>query len=248
GADRRGPVGIRRVTLRDDRRRVVDRNRARHKRVIAKHVAQSTTRLLESVVRVGTARVANLGKVRAWGKTGTTENYGDAWFVGATDRLTVAVWVGYPNEVRPMRSEYRGQPVAGGTYPAQIWRDFMLGVIQADQQRLERQCEREEGRRKPGEKPSKRCIEAGLATDPTTTAPAPTATAPSAPGQSTTAPAPRADGAARDDGGAEAPEGGNATPPQPAPAAPAAPGAPPAPAPAAPPAPVAESGGAAPQP
>ncbi|HWC25343.1 MAG TPA: transglycosylase domain-containing protein, partial [Solirubrobacteraceae bacterium] len=46
GADRRGPVGIRRVTLRDDRRRVVDRNRARHKRVIAKHVAQSTTRLL----------------------------------------------------------------------------------------------------------------------------------------------------------------------------------------------------------
>ena len=51
------------------------------------------------------------------GKTGTTENYGDAWFVGWTKELTVAVWVGYPDELRPMQTEFNGQPVAGGTYP-----------------------------------------------------------------------------------------------------------------------------------
>jgi len=105
GAGRKGPVGIRRVTLRDDRERVVDRNHSRHKRVLPRDVARTTTGILESVIKVGTARIAQLGKVPAWGKTGTTENYGDAWFVGATEKLTVAVWVGYPNGLRPMRSE-----------------------------------------------------------------------------------------------------------------------------------------------
>ena len=59
------------------------------------------------------------------GKTGTTENYGDAWFVGWTKELTVAVWVGYPDELRPMETEFNGEPVAGGTYPAAIWKSFM---------------------------------------------------------------------------------------------------------------------------
>ncbi len=63
------------------------------------------------------------------GKTGTTENYGDAWFVGWTDEITVAVWVGYPDELRPMETEFRGQPVAGGTYPANIWRTFVERAI-----------------------------------------------------------------------------------------------------------------------
>ncbi|MGH2898929.1 MAG: transglycosylase domain-containing protein, partial [Solirubrobacteraceae bacterium] len=178
GVSRKGPVGIRRVTLRDDRDRVVDRNRVRRTQVIQRGVADTTTGILESVIKVGTAKVAQLGKVRAWGKTGTTENYGDAWFVGATDKLTVAVWVGYPNELKPMRSEYRGQPVAGGTYPAQIWHDFMLAVIQADQERARRACAREQERRKPDDTPSERCIEAGYAEDPTA-APAPATAAPS---------------------------------------------------------------------
>ena len=58
------------------------------------------------------------------GKTGTTENYGDAWFVGYTPQLAVAVWVGYPNELRPMLTEFDGEPVAGGTFPALIWKAF----------------------------------------------------------------------------------------------------------------------------
>ena len=223
----------------------------RHKRIIPKHVAHTTTGILESVIRVGTARNAQLGKVRAWGKTGTTENYGDAWFVGATDKLTVAVWVGYPDELRPMRSEYRGDPVAGGTYPAQIWRDFMLAVIQSEQDRLERHCEREEETRKKDAKPSKRCIEAGLATDPTTTTPAAATPAPSSTTPATTAAGePQGDEAPPGDDRQSQPAGGagGETPPQPA--TPPAPVAPPAPAPvpvppaASPP----QSGGAAPQP
>ena len=44
------------------------------------------------------------------GKTGTTDNYGDAWFVGYTPQLAVAVWVGYPNELKPMLTEFGGSP------------------------------------------------------------------------------------------------------------------------------------------
>jgi len=65
----------------------------------------------------------------AAGKTGTTENYGDAWFVGFNREWTVAVWVGYPEALNYMRTEYHGQPVAGGTYPAEIWHDFMAAAI-----------------------------------------------------------------------------------------------------------------------
>ncbi|HWI06439.1 MAG TPA: hypothetical protein VNT54_02855, partial [Solirubrobacteraceae bacterium] len=222
------------------------------KRVLPENVARTTTGILESVIKAGTARVANLGKVRAWGKTGTTENYGDAWFVGATDKLTVAVWVGYPDKLRPMRSEYRGRPVAGGTYPAQIWRDFMVAIIQSEQDRLQRRCDRQEAERKEDERPSKRCVEAGLATDPTTTTPAPE---PEAPVTTTSKRSPRDNEGGRatgDDGGTQVRDRDGATraPPQ-APAAPpdspVAPPAQPAPAPGTPPAP-GESGGIAPQP
>ena len=58
-------------------------------------------------------------------RPGTTENFGDAWFVGFTEQLTIAVWVGYPDETRPMKTEFAGEPVAGGTFPALIWRDFV---------------------------------------------------------------------------------------------------------------------------
>jgi len=59
------------------------------------------------------------------GKTGTTENYGDAWFVGYTPQLVAAVWVGYPTGLKPMLTEYNGDAVAGGTFPALIWKSFM---------------------------------------------------------------------------------------------------------------------------
>jgi penicillin-binding protein 1A len=81
--------------------------------------------ILQKVVTEGTGHRAALPDRPAAGKTGTTENYGDAWFVGYVPQMTVAVWVGYPRELRSMETEYHGEPVAGGTFPADIWRTFM---------------------------------------------------------------------------------------------------------------------------
>ncbi|MGH3105202.1 MAG: PASTA domain-containing protein, partial [Gaiellaceae bacterium] len=81
--------------------------------------------ILQKAVQLGTGKRANLGDRPVAGKTGTTENYGDAWFVGYTPQLVVAVWVGYPTTLRPMLTEFHGDPVAGGTYPALIWKSFM---------------------------------------------------------------------------------------------------------------------------
>jgi penicillin-binding protein 1A len=106
---------------------IEDENKTRRKRVIPEGIAEQATQILSTVVTAGTGRAANIGGFAA-GKTGTTENYQDAWFVGFDDHMTVAVWVGYPEGAKPMETEYRGEPVAGGTFPAEIWRDFMLSV------------------------------------------------------------------------------------------------------------------------
>ena len=104
-----------------------DKNEVERKRVIPEGVAEQATQILSSVVTAGTGRAAQIGEFAA-GKTGTTENYQDAWFVGFDDDLTVAVWVGYPQGAQPMETEYRGEPVAGGTFPAEIWHDFMVNA------------------------------------------------------------------------------------------------------------------------
>ena len=93
-------------------------------RIFSEQVGETAHELLAGVVTSGTGTAAEIGEFAA-GKTGTTENYGDAWFVGFNEELTVAVWVGYPDNVQPMETEYAGGPVAGGTYPAEIWGDLM---------------------------------------------------------------------------------------------------------------------------
>jgi penicillin-binding protein 1A len=96
------------------------------RQAISANSAAIVTRFLQEVVQEGTGVRAQLADGRpVAGKTGTTENYGDAWFVGYTPQLAVSVWVGYPNRLRPMTTEFQGQPVAGGTYPAVIFKTFM---------------------------------------------------------------------------------------------------------------------------
>jgi penicillin-binding protein 1A len=95
-------------------------------RVLSPRVAAIMNSLLQGVVTSGTGVRAALPDGRpVAGKTGTTENYGDAWFVGYTPQLVAAVWVGYPDRLRPMLTEFHGHPVAGGTFPALIWKSFM---------------------------------------------------------------------------------------------------------------------------
>jgi penicillin-binding protein 1A len=104
--------------------RLVEDNRPVNRAVLDRDQNALLTSILESVVRSGTGKRASLPDRTVAGKTGTTENYGDAWFVGYTPELATAVWVGYPNRLKPMLTDYHGQAVAGGTFPADIWRVF----------------------------------------------------------------------------------------------------------------------------
>jgi penicillin-binding protein 1A len=102
----------------------VDKNEPVQKPVLNSNQDAILTSMLENVVKSGTGQRAALSDRPAAGKTGTTENYGDAWFVGYTPQLVTAVWVGYPNKLVPMLSQFEGGPVAGGTFPALIWKTF----------------------------------------------------------------------------------------------------------------------------
>jgi penicillin-binding protein 1A len=104
--------------------KLIDDNRPVYHAALTPAQDSLLTSILEGVIRAGTGKRAALPDRVAAGKTGTTENYGDAWFVGYTPQLATAVWVGYPNKLKPMLTEYHGEAVAGGTFPAEIWRVF----------------------------------------------------------------------------------------------------------------------------
>jgi penicillin-binding protein 1A len=97
--------------------------------ILGTEQARTLTSVLADVVAKGTGRRAQIAGRSVAGKTGTTDNYGDAWFVGYTPELVVAVWVGYPNELRPMLTEFGGEPVAGGTLPALVWKAFVTRAL-----------------------------------------------------------------------------------------------------------------------
>jgi 1A family penicillin-binding protein len=79
--------------------------------------------LLRGVVEHGTGRAAAVNGSAA-GKTGTSQNYRDAWFIGFTDQLVVGVWVGN-DDSSPMKQ------ITGGTLPAQIWKRFVVAATPA---------------------------------------------------------------------------------------------------------------------
>jgi penicillin-binding protein 1A len=136
-----GPVAIKRVEGLEDK---AIKNERETTRVFSEATGNTMHTLLQSVVSGGTGTRAAYGGFAA-GKTGTTENYGDAWFVGFNEQYTVAVWVGYPDRLRYMTTEFAGQPVAGGTFPSLIWHDFMLAAKRIGDARNEGDDEEEDG-------------------------------------------------------------------------------------------------------
>ena len=122
------PTGIRKVVLPTG---AVDRRagwgRPKRERVIPDGVAYEVTKILEQNKLYGTGAGAYFGRPAA-GKTGTTDNHADAWFCGYTPQLQTAVWVGYPSAEIPMESVH-GIAVAGGTFPAEIWRRYMQSAL-----------------------------------------------------------------------------------------------------------------------
>ncbi|HVF53435.1 MAG TPA: PBP1A family penicillin-binding protein [Actinomycetota bacterium] len=119
------PTTISRVTLAHGQ--VLRPQQDRIERAVSPGNAYLITKVMEQVIERGTGRAADIGRPAA-GKTGTTNDYGDAWFVGFTPHLVTAVWVGYPQGRIPMTSVH-GIRVFGGTFPAQIWRAFMTVAL-----------------------------------------------------------------------------------------------------------------------
>lgn len=99
---------------------------SRRQRVLSEAVADNVTDVLTGVVTGGTGTRAQLSDERpAAGKTGTSQGYGNAWFVGYTPQLSTAVWMGYRDSPRPLRGIKGVRSVAGGTIPAQTWGEYM---------------------------------------------------------------------------------------------------------------------------
>jgi penicillin-binding protein 1A len=119
------PTTIRSVRLADGT--VLPPRRSQTSEVIEPGNAYLLTEVLQEVIERGTGTAAAIGRPAA-GKTGTTNDYADAWFVGYTPQLVAAVWVGYPEGRIPMTSVH-GIRVMGGTFPALIWRSFMARAL-----------------------------------------------------------------------------------------------------------------------
>ena len=104
-------------------------NEPEERRIFSEETGRELRSTLREAVTQGTGRRAELSEVNVSGKTGTTQNYHDAWFVGWTEGVTTAVWMGFPEAQIEMR-DIRGRNVSGGSYPAQIFHDYMTAVLE----------------------------------------------------------------------------------------------------------------------
>jgi len=116
------PIFITRVE--DRAGNVLFENLPRPTRAISTQSARLVTDVLAANVRGGTGTRARLESQPAAGKTGTAQDFGDAWFVGFTPRLATAIWMGNPDARVPMRGVAGVGSVTGGSIPARIWGAF----------------------------------------------------------------------------------------------------------------------------
>ena len=109
-----------------------DNTRREGRRVLSEDVADNVNDVLKDVVQYGTGTAADIGRPNGTaGKTGTSEDFGDAWFVGYTPALSTAVWMGYSDSrQRPLANVKGVSRVYGGTIPARTWSSFMRGALQ----------------------------------------------------------------------------------------------------------------------
>ena len=122
------PTGILRIE--DSRGEVLFEANPRPKQVLNSWVAWTAREILRKVILYGTGTAANIGRPAA-GKTGTAQQWRDAWFAGFIPQLTAAVWVGFPQGQIPMvYPTVRISRVTGGSFPAQIWHAFMTAVTE----------------------------------------------------------------------------------------------------------------------
>ena len=126
GGIHRNPTAIRRVVFPDGH--VDHPEHPEPKRVVSEAVAYEVTRLLHDNITGGTGTAAYTGCPGQAGKTGTTDNYTDAWFAGYQPNLSTVVWVGYPQSNDIEMTSVHGITVFGGTFPAEIWNSLYSGA------------------------------------------------------------------------------------------------------------------------
>jgi penicillin-binding protein 1A len=126
GGIRRKPVAIERVVFPGGR--IEQPQRPAPRRVVAAPVAYEVWRLLHDNITEGTGTAAYTGCPGQGGKTGTTDNFTDAWFAGVQPNLATVVWVGYPQSNAVEMVSVHGTTVYGGTFPAEIWHSLYTGA------------------------------------------------------------------------------------------------------------------------
>jgi penicillin-binding protein 1A len=107
---------------------VEDNRKRRPRRVVEKIIADNVTDVLRGVITGGTGARADIGRPTA-GKTGTSQEFANAWFVGFTPQLSTAVWIGDKTGNVPLRNVKGLERVTGGSIPAETWKAFMLEAL-----------------------------------------------------------------------------------------------------------------------
>ncbi|HUP69700.1 MAG TPA: transglycosylase domain-containing protein [Acidimicrobiales bacterium] len=107
---------------------VEDNRKRRPRRVVEKIIADNVTDVLRGVITGGTGTRADIGRPAA-GKTGTSQEFGNAWFVGFTPQLSTAVWIGDRTGNVPLRNVKGLERVTGGSIPAETWKAFMVEAL-----------------------------------------------------------------------------------------------------------------------
>ena len=134
------PYLVQKVTKEDQGKdTLLEKHRKIGEEVLSEDEAAVVTEALRGVVETGTASYyhdldAEIGRPAA-GKTGTSNEFIDAWFIGFIPQLSTSVWVGYPNERRSMVNINGLQEINGENYPLDIWSLYMQSAVQKYQVR-----------------------------------------------------------------------------------------------------------------
>jgi penicillin-binding protein 1A len=116
------------IELLDEHGRKFGPHQVQRRRVVDPNVADTINGALQGVIQRGTGTAARIGRPAA-GKTGTTNDYTDARFVGYTPDLVASVWMGYLDERHKLLNVHGIRQVSGGSLPALMWRDFMSRAL-----------------------------------------------------------------------------------------------------------------------
>jgi membrane peptidoglycan carboxypeptidase len=115
------PTAIMKIV--DRQGNVVYEHQPENEQILTPEVAYATTDVLRGVVQYGTGKLANISGRDIAGKTGTSDKWKDAWFIGYTPQLCTAIWVGYRDEASFVNHN------EGGVYAAPVWHQFMTNTL-----------------------------------------------------------------------------------------------------------------------